>query len=176
MIKYCFAQPLYNSNFDSSLLEFQYRTHKQWESSTTTSFKNFNNISQKSHNILVNELLKYTKQVITKEHQINLYEIWANEYMEKEFQEPHTHPRSHFSFTIIHKCPEESGRLKFYNPYEQLEYAHEDIFFKCGFSLIEPAQEENTIIIWPSYMKHMVTPGSNKTKRITYSGNFKIIV
>ena len=66
MIKYCFAQPLYNSNFDSSLLEFQYRTHKQWESSTTTSFKNFNNISEKSHNILVSELSKYTKQVITK--------------------------------------------------------------------------------------------------------------
>ena len=176
MITDYFAQPIYNSNFDSSLLEFEYRTHKQWESNTTTSFKNFNNMPQKSHNILISELSKYTKQVITKEHQINLYEIWANEYMEKEFQELHTHPRSHFSFTIINKCPKGSGRLKFYNPYEQLEYAHEDIFFKYLNFTLAPPQEENTIIIWPSYMKHMVTPGNNKTKRITYSGNFHIIV
>ena len=176
MINHYFSQPIYTSDFDSSLLEFQYRTHKQWESNTTTSYGNKNEMPLKSHNILVNQLFKYTNQVITEDHKIDLYEIWANEYMEKEFQELHTHPRSHFSFTIIHKCPKGSGRLKFCNPYEQVEYAHEDIFFKCGYSLIELPQEENTIIIWPSYMKHMVTPGNNKTKRITYSGNFNIIV
>ena len=171
MINHYFSQPIYTSDFDSSLLEFQYRTHKQWESNTTTSYGNKNEMPLKSHNILVNQLFKYTNQVITEDHKIDLYEIWANEYMEKEFQEQHIHPYSHYSFTIMHKIPEGSGRLKLYNPYEELAFNHKNFKYTE-----EPSQKENTIIIWPSYIKHMVTPGSNKTKRVTYSGNFNIIL
>jgi len=125
---------------------------------------------------LIKKITDYTNKVITKSHKIMVHEIWANEYYEKDFQEQHIHPRSHFSFTIIHKCPEGSGRLKFFNPFENLEYSHYNISYKYFSFIEEPPQNENTIIIWPSYIKHMVTPGSNKNKRVTYSGNIKIII
>jgi len=171
MIYYYFSQPIYVSDFDSSLIELKYTTNRKWESNTITSFGTQNELSLKSHTILVNELFKYTEQVVTEKHKIDLFEIWANEYMEKDFQEQHTHPDSHFSFTIMHKIPKGSGCLKFYNPYGDLAHNHKNFKF-----IEEPSQKENTIIIWPSYIKHMVTPGSNKTKRITYSGNFNIIL
>jgi len=176
MINHYFEQPIYNSSFNSNLIELRYSTHKKWASNTTTSYESDNKITEKSHKALSDELYKFTKQVITKDHKIEIKEIWANEYMEKDFQEIHFHPKSHFSFCIIHKIPEGSGSLRFSNPYEDVGFNHFNIAFKnFNFEAIPP-QEENTILIWPSYMKHMVTAGTNKTKRITYSGNFNIIL
>ena len=176
MIKNYFPQPFYISNFDSSLIDLKYVTSRKWESNTITSHHNDNQLTEKSYIVLVKKLSEYTSKIISKKHKIELLDIWANEYLEKDFQEQHTHPGSHFSFTIIHKCPPGSGRLKFYNPYDNYGISYEDIFCNYYDFVVEPIQEENTIIIWPSYMRHMVTPGSNKTKRITYSGNIKIIV
>ena len=176
MINQFFSQPFYISNFNSNLIKLSYSTSRKWESNTITSKNNRNELNNKSYEILIKELFKYTNKIISKDHKIELLEIWANEYLEKDFQEQHTHPGSHFSFTIIHKCPPGSGRLKFYNPYDNYGISYEEIFCNYYDFVIEPIQEENTIIIWPSYMRHMVTPGSNKTKRITYSGNIKIIV
>ncbi len=58
-----------------------------WPSNTTTSFQNENELTEKSHKILLEEFSKFTKQVINKDHKIDLKEIWANEYLEKDFQE-----------------------------------------------------------------------------------------
>jgi len=176
MIYHYFSQPIYVSDFDSNLIELDYTTSKKWESNTISSYNNHNDLSKKSYDILVKKLSEYTNKIISKKHKIKLLEIWANEYLEKDFQEQHMHPFCHFSFTIMHKIPKESGRLKFYNPYENLGFNHSNISFKYFNFVEEPKQEENTIIIWPSYINHMVTPGNNKTKRITYSGNFEIIV
>jgi len=176
MIKHIFGQPLYISNFDSNLIELRYSTHKEWVSNTTTSFNRENKITEKSYKALSEELSKFTKQVITKEHKIDIKEVWANEYLEKDFQEIHFHPKSHFSFCIMHKIPEGSGELRFLNPYEDVGFDHTDISFKDFYFETKPEQKENTILVWPSYVKHMVTPGNNKTKRITYSGNFNIIL
>jgi len=176
MINYYFGQPIYISNFDSNLIELRYSTHEYWVSKTTTSYLKDNKITEKSHKALAVELSKFTKQVITKKHDINITDIWANEYLEKDFQEIHFHPRSHFSFCIMHKIPEGSGQLRFSNPYEDVGFEHNDIAFKDFYFATTPPQKENTILVWPSYIKHMVTAGTNKTKRITYSGNFNIIL
>ena len=176
MINYYFEQPIYNSSFDSSLIELRYSTHRWWASNTTTSYNKENQITEKSHNALSDELYKFSKQVITKKHKIEIKEIWANEYLEKDFQEVHFHPKSHFSFCIMCKIPEGSGNIRFLNPYEDVGFDHNKISYKNFYFDVLPEQKENTILIWPSYIKHMVTPGNNKTKRITYSGNFNIIL
>ena len=175
MITYYFSQPIYTSYFAASLIELKYKLNKKWESNTNTSYGDYNDLSKNSYDILIKELFKYSKQIILKDHKIELTEIWANEYNEKDFQEQHIHPNCHFSFTIMCKIPEGSGCLKLYNPYENLGFNHSNISFKYFNFVKEPKQEENTIIVWPSYIKHMVTPGTNKTKRVTYSGNFNII-
>jgi uncharacterized protein (TIGR02466 family) len=178
MIKHCFPQPIYVSDFDSSQIELDYTTSRRWHSNTISSFGNYNKLTEKSYHFLIKKIADYTNKVIIKSHKIEIGEIWVNEYYEKDFQEQHIHPGYHFSFTIIHKCPEGSGYLKFLNPFaKSLDYAHNNISYRYFYQQFEtPPQNENTIIIWPSYITHMVTPGNNKNKRVTYSGNIKIII
>jgi len=176
MILQYFSQPVYISDFDSSLIELNYKLDKKWESNTITSFSNFNDLSKNSADYLINEISKFTTNIIKKQHKIKLLDFWINEYYDKDFQEPHTHVPAHFSFTIMHKIPEGSGNLKFYNPYESVGFNHCDIFFNDFEINVKPPQGENKILIWPAYIKHMVTPGTNKSKRATYSGNFNIVI
>jgi len=40
MINYCFPQPIYVSDFDSSQIELDYTTSRKWQSNTISSFEN----------------------------------------------------------------------------------------------------------------------------------------
>ena len=175
MITKEFSQPIQFTDFDCSQFKLDYKLHKQWESKTTTSFSNKNKIL-KGEEYLINKLFEYTTKLTDKKHNIKLIEIWRNEYDKGDYQETHIHPFSHFSFSIFYKIPKNSGQFKLYNPSVDFVYKYEKIENPYFFQMIWPNQKENTIMIWPSYLKHMVTAGTNKTKRITYSGNFDIIL
>ena len=175
MIDYLFSQPVYKTHFECDEFDLKYKLHKQWESKTKTSYKKENKIV-KGEDYLLNKLSEYTKQITDKEHKIKLEEIWANEYGSGEFQETHIHPFTHFSFIIFKKIPKDSGHLVLYNPSVDFTYRYEKIMKPYFFQHIKLEQKDNILFIFPSYMKHMVTAGTNKIKRITYSGNFDIIL
>ncbi len=77
---------------------------------------------------------------------------------------------------IFKKIPKDSGHLVLYNPSVDFTYRYEKIMKPYFFQHIKLEQKDNILFIFPSYMKHMVTACTNKIKRITYSGNFDIIL
>ena len=168
-----FSQPIYVDEFDCSLFDMDYRIDTKWASETRTSFQNHNKVVR-GQDYLLKKLSDYTKQITKKPHEIYLKEVWANEYGKGEFQETHMHPFFHFSFVIFKDVPKDSGKFILYNPSLDFLYLYEDILEPYFVQKTWPLQEENTILIFPAYLKHMVSAGKNKKKRITYSGNFNI--
>ena len=96
-----FSQPVYDTDFDCSQFQLDYKLHEQWESKTKTSYKNKNEII-KGEDYLIKKLFEYTTKLTNKKHNIKLVEIWRNEYDKGDYQETHIHPFSHFSFTIFY--------------------------------------------------------------------------
>lgn len=174
MIDNLFSVPVYKAPFDTSKIDLDYELDRKWQSKTLTSYNNKNNLSPKSKEYLIENLHLYTNSIIEKSHKIDLIEIWINKYSYKDYQETHLHPFSDFSFTIFVKVPENSSDFVFYHPAIDNFYRYD----KLGnnfFGTIKPVVNENLILVWPSYLKHMVTQHNNKKKeRITISGNFNV--
>lgn len=98
---------------------------------------------------------------------------WANVSGEYSYQEFHTHPGAVFSAVYYVKVPEGSGRIIFQNPAMPdmlpppnavgTEYADEHCIY---------TPTEGTLLIFRSYLKHMVEIGKNKDPRITLAFNY----
>jgi len=125
-----------------------------------------------SRNILDPESSEYLMEVIAellgeKFHgffRVNLSGIWRNKYKNNDFQEPHVHTNSKFSFIIY----EEVNKVHtvFYNPAKYLIEA------TLGRNLVQflfiPEMKKGQIIVFPSYLEHMVNKNSDQ---VTISGN-----
>ena len=128
--------------------------------------------SFRSHNILDPESSKYLMQVIVEllgekfhaSFRVRLSSIWRNKYKNNDFQEPHVHTNSKFSFIIY----EEVNKVHtvFYNPAKYLIEA------TLGRDLVQflfiPEMKKGQIIVFPSYIEHMVNKNSDQ---VTISGN-----
>ena len=93
--------------------------------------------------------------------------VWENNYMKNDFQEPHIHVHSHFSF-IIYKKANESNTV-FLNPSKYLLQS-----LDLGNIIPENYKlslRQGQFVIFPSFLEHMVLQGNNYT---TVSGNFNI--
>jgi hypothetical protein len=92
-------------------------------------------------------------------------------YINNDFQEKHIHTNSDFSF-VIYKEVEESKTL-FFSPNNYLinsfyENKYLNKYFNTTFI---PKLKKDQIIIFPSYLEHMVKKCSNS---ITIAGNINI--
>jgi len=102
--------------------------------------------------------------------QINLLNIWVNVYKQKDFQDPHTHPKSDFSFIIYSKV--KKSETVFYNPSKALiDATYNEKTFPGMETVYKPECKQGDLIIFPSFMTHMVLPLSNSE---TIAGNIKI--
>lgn len=98
---------------------------------------------------------------------------WANVSGENSYQEFHTHPGAVFSAVYYVKVPTGSGRIIFQNPTmpdmcpppnpKGTEYANDH----CIYTPLE-----GTLLIFRSYLRHMVEIGKNKDPRITLAFNY----
>ena len=173
MIKNYFCVPIGEYDFDCSKIDLDYKLHKQWRSETPTSFKNTNNLSSESADYIKNILKKYITNFFPNFKSLDLNEFWINEYGYKDYQEEHNHMGYHFSFAIFKKIPKNSGDIYFISPVADLLATMTIDIFSYGY---QHKGKENSIIIFPAFLKHAVSANNNKTeKRITYSGNFNII-
>ena len=92
--------------------------------------------------------------------------VWRNRYEEHDYQDPHIHPNSQWSF-IVYETVERS-RTSFFNPsmgliQNQLGNCH------GAFPLdYKPNLKKGDIIIFPSFLLHSVNSGQVGT---TVSGN-----
>lgn len=98
---------------------------------------------------------------------------WINIYNKFDYQEQHSHfcTRDNFSYCYYHKKPENSGDIVFvsgsvdYNefyPYPIVDHKY------------KPEVSEGEILIFPSWLNHLVTPNKTEKSRVTISGNILV--
>jgi uncharacterized protein (TIGR02466 family) len=99
---------------------------------------------------------------------------WANVSTGKNFQEFHTHNGSVFSAVYYISAPEGSGEIVFEDPKEPDMCPIKNIPSRnqLSFSRIGYPPKPGSLIIFRSYLRHMVEPGTNTENRISIAMNF----
>ena len=169
-----FSIPVFISYIDTSKINlFSDKLNEKWFSETLTSFGNENKVSVESINYLLSVIAENLKDFfIDISFKIELLNIWQNIYKKDDFQENHIHTNSHFSF-VIYKEVEESKTLFFSPNHYLVNCFYEKHFLEKFFeTTFNPKLTKNQIIIFPSFLEHMVK--KNK-ESITMAGNIKII-
>lgn len=105
------------------------------------------------------------------------YEIsyaWLNFNVADTYQELHTHNSSIFSCSYYLSAPEGSGSIVFEDPKEPDMFPLKKIDDKniLSFTRIKYPAVERSLLIFRSYLRHMVVPGTNKEPRISIAVNF----
>jgi uncharacterized protein (TIGR02466 family) len=100
-------------------------------------------------------------------------ESWLNIYKKGDYQEYHHHANSTYSAVYFLKSNKECAKIFFENPIEpemlpirDIEKENEMTFKRCHFEPIE-----NSLLIFRSYMKHMVEQQKSDFERITIAIN-----
>ena len=103
-------------------------------------------------------------------HKIN--SSWFNCYDKNDYQEYHEHNKSIFSAVYFFKAPKGSGNLIFKDPKEPDMFPLENFKYnELSFQQCEYPPIERRLIIFRSYLSHMVKPGNNISPRITAAFN-----
>ena len=93
----------------------------------------------------------------------------------------HTHPDAHFSGVLWVKAPENSGKIKFDNPFCHTGYVEissylETVREKTGFHHAMTFNPEvGKMLTFPSSLRHEVGVNESKEDRIAISYNFHIL-
>ena len=169
MIINLFEIPIFIGNIDSKKIKLKNQSFKSiWVSETNSSFNNKNpqeTIENESVLYLLNIVIKLLEEKINYPFEIDLKNIWENQYNKDDYQEPHIHTKSDFSF-IIYKEGEE-GKTLFFNPSRNFiePFVNIKTMFQKTFM---PKCKKDQIVIFPSFLEHMVLKCSNVK---TISGN-----
>jgi len=166
-----FSIPIYICNIDLNKIKLKnFKVKRQWLSQTESSHDCHNEITEDSTKYILETIIKLINQDIHKAYNITLTSIWQNNYKNNYYQEKHSHPGSHFSFVIYKKIKE--SNTVFFNPASQLIQSYYRKTFLSDLSLFSDIFKvecrEGQIIVFPSYLEHMVLKNSNS---ITISGN-----
>ncbi len=169
-----FETSVYIDNIDCSKINLINKDFKKtWVSETESSHDFENNLDKESIEYLSEKIGNLLYSQILKNFKITILGAWQNNYLDNDFQEKHIHQSSHFSF-IIYKRIKESKTV-FFNPAENLLtcFYSKEIFKQTNFfkQVFEPKCRENQMILFPSFLEHMVKRSSNCS---TISGNILI--
>ena len=167
-----FSIPVFIDNVDINKIDLKFeKLSDTWFSKTKSSFLNKNILSETSVVYLKDIFYKNLKDFIKSDFKIDIVHIWENKYEENDFQENHIHVDSDFSFVIYKKCIE--SKTLFFSPGHYLiESFYNNKLLKNHFNrTFSPTLRQGQIIIFPSFLEHMVKKSSNSE---TISGNLKI--
>lgn len=164
-----FSIPVHITNIDVSRIILKTDDFKEnWVSKTKSSFGGVNKLTLNSYNYLMEHICKLLYPHLDGKTELQLQNIWQNNYVDNDFQESHIHTKSHFSF-IIYASGEESKTV-FFAPHKYLLecFYEEDLYDYSYETELRPGQ----IIVFPSFLEHMVKKNSGT---MTYAGNLKMI-
>jgi uncharacterized protein (TIGR02466 family) len=99
---------------------------------------------------------------------------WLNIAEKNQFQEFHTHNDSIISAVYYISAPQGSGSIVFEDPKEPDMYPLKNIKPKnnLSFTRIKYEAVEGKLLIFRSYLRHMVEAGSNEDPRISVAINY----
>jgi uncharacterized protein (TIGR02466 family) len=150
----------------------------EWFGSIYTSFGTYDIIDDPKFSTLIDKINFHVHEY-TKQHNSNATyectEAWFNESVEHQFQEFHTHANNIVSAVYYLQAPEGSGDIVFRDPKAPDMYPLKDITQQndLTFGATSYAPTENSLIIFRSYLEHMVKAGKNKQRRISIALNYR---
>lgn len=98
---------------------------------------------------------------------------WFNIYEIGDYQEYHNHPHSTYSAIFFLKTNSESSPLVLQNPAEDMHPPHDIVHLnELNFGNYRFESRQNSLIIFRSYIKHMVPKHHDIEKRITIAFNY----
>jgi hypothetical protein len=148
----------FNNNFES-----------YWPSQTPTTFHLNNEVPKPVTDYIVDKLMANIGHINPTLIPYSIH-IWRNKYTEKDYQDVHIHPQSHWSF-IIYETVSKS-RTVFCNPAKNLILNQFDCYDQVCPEELKPELEHGDMIIFPSFVEHYVERGGSG---ITISGNLRMI-
>jgi len=176
MIKNLFEIPVFIGDIDVDKIKLKkINFEKTWLSKTNSTYKNtkdediLNVIEKDSVIYLLNILAKLLEEKIEERFEISLLNIWENVYSDNDFQEPHIHAKSDYSFIIYKEVEKDGGKTVFLNPNRNVMESFTNIHHHFQ-NIFKPSCNKGQVIIFPSFLEHMVLKTSNQH---TISGNLK---
>ena len=167
-----FSIPVFVDNIDASKINFDNLKYKNnFQSEVKSSFGTNSQINKESMDYLIEIIGRNIFNFIKKGFKLKIDHIWQNFYDNNDYQEKHIHARSDFSFIVYKKIKE--SKTVFVAPHNYIvECFYSRKFLEQYFqTFFEPKCRENQIIIFPSFLEHMV---KTTTNALTISGNFSV--
>lgn len=167
LIDYCFS--LYDQNYRVG--------SKKWVGNTFTTHGNQDIFSDPKLAPLI-QIIKDRVHVFAKAHdsygEYECKSAWVNIAYAGDWQESHYHKGSIFSAVYYPRFPKDSGVIEFEDPRPPEMYPLKDIRTKnpSNFQKIIPNIEERQLLIFRSWLRHMVHPGTNTDPRFSIAMNF----
>jgi uncharacterized protein (TIGR02466 family) len=146
-----------------------------WASNVYNTHNTFDLRKNNKFNNLCDKVIEYVNVFSERlgssySHKIN--SSWFNCYNKNDYQEYHEHNKSIFSAVYFFKTPKDSGNLIFKDPKEPDMFPLENVKYnELSFQQCEYPSIERRLIIFRSYLSHMVKPGNNISPRITAAFN-----
>jgi uncharacterized protein (TIGR02466 family) len=150
---------------------------KDWFGSIYTSFETYDIRQDAEFDNLLHNIKIHVQDYAKMHNSIHDYQCqqaWFNESVENQFQEFHTHASNVISAVYYLRAPEGAGDIVFkdpkqpdMNPLKNVTELNDLNFASVSFEPIE-----NSLIIFRSYLPHMVKPGKNKVGRISVACNY----
>jgi len=162
-----FSVPFFIGNIDLKRIKLEAKIGKAFTSRTPSSFSEKNFIDPESKNYLMSVIAELLGEKY-KYFGITLIELWRNKYLDNDFQEPHIHVNSKFSFIIFEEVGGDTPHTIFYNPAKYLISSTLGYGQDCVLKQFRPQMKSGQIIVFPSYVEHMVNRNSDQ---VTISGN-----
>lgn len=166
MIIDLFKIPVLINNIDVKKIKLRNKNfNKTWITQTPSTHNEKPEIDQNSVQYLTDTIATILEEIIKYPFKIYIKDIWENHYIDNDYQEPHLHVGCDFSF-IIYKDVKESKTV-FINPLQHYLKFYKNISHMFDEFFI-PKCKTGQIIIFPSFLQHMVMKSS---KQKTISGN-----
>lgn len=143
-----------------------YTTHGSYELSKDTQLKNLIGV--------ITDRVHKVAETHGCNGKYNNYSTWMNASVGNNWQEFHSHPNSIFSAVYYVASPLGSGNIVFEDPREPDMFPLKNPINKNTLShtRIPYSAKTRGLIIFRSYLRHMVEPGKNTEKRISIALNF----
>tara|TARA_B110000858_G_scaffold74086_1_gene86050 strand:+ start:1875 stop:2474 length:600 start_codon:yes stop_codon:yes gene_type:complete len=150
---------------------------KEWYGDTYNTHDTFDLTRDSTFDYLLSQIEAHVHNYAEMHGSTSKYKLsgaWLNVNTEGTFQEFHTHNNAIFSCVYWVAAPEGSGKLIFEDPKEPDMLQIRDIKERnsLSFTRIGYKAEERKLLIFRSYLRHMVEPCKNTTPRVSIAVNF----
>ena len=152
-----------------------FKPTNEWNCSVINTFKTYQPHEDVKFANLVHTIEEHTNnfaRALGSEHNYKCTESWVNIAKKGHYQEYHIHPNASFSAVYYVDRPKNSGNIVFRKmPYETYELKGKIAENKLTYQTAVYGPELGQLLIFRSYMPHMVTENRSDKNRVSIAFN-----